>query len=81
MESLRQHPYELVLVNIVADVIIGLAPVLPALLAEHSILLCSGILDTRLSEVTGALEAAGIDILDVKEKEDWRSIRAKRRSL
>ena len=81
MESLRQHPYDLVLVNIVADVIIGLAPVLPALLAEHSILLCSGILDTRLSEVTGALEAAGIDILDVKEKEDWRSIRAKRRSL
>ena len=81
MERLRQRPYDLVLVNIVADVIIGLAPVLPALLTEHSILLCSGILDTRLSEVTGALEAAGIDILDVKEKEDWRSIRAKRRSL
>ena len=81
MEQLRQQAYDLVLVNIVADVIIGLAPVLPGLLTENSTLLCSGILDTRLGDVTAALEAAGIEILDVKEKDDWRGIRAKRRSV
>ena len=79
MEKLQQQSYDLVLVNIVADVIIGLSPVLPAFLTESSILLCSGILDVRLEDVKAALEKAGLDILEVKAKEDWRSIRAKRR--
>lgn len=81
MNGLRQKEYDLVLVNIVADVIIGLSPVLPAFLGEDSILLCSGILDVRLDDVRNALEKAGLEILEVKAKEDWRSIRAKRRYL
>ena len=79
MDKLQQQSYDLVLVNIVADVIIGLSPVLPAFLTESSILLCSGILDVRLEDVKTALEQAGLEILEVKAKEDWRSIRAKRR--
>ena len=79
MEQLQQQEYDLVLVNIVADVIIGLAPVLPAFLTAGSTLLCSGILDVRLGDVTAALEKAGLEILETKAKEDWRSIRAKRR--
>ena len=81
MENLRQQSYDLVLVNIVADVIIGLSPVLPAFLTESSILLCSGILDVRLEDVKAALEKAGLEILEIKAKEDWRSIRAQRRSV
>ena len=81
MEKLRQQSYDLVLVNIVADVIIGLSPVLPAFLTESSILLCSGILDVRLEDVKAALEKAGLEILEIKAKEDWRSIRAQRRSV
>ena len=81
MSKLQQQSYDLVLVNIVADVIIGLSPVLPAFLTENSILLCSGILDVRLDDVKAALEKAGLEILKVKAKEDWRSIRAKRRSV
>ena len=81
MDNLRQQSYDLVLVNIVADVIIGLSPVLPAFLTENSILLCSGILDVRLEDVKNALEQAGLEILEVKAKEDWRSIRAKRRCV
>jgi ribosomal protein L11 methylase PrmA len=55
--------------------------VLPAFLTESSILLCSGILDVRLEDVKNALEQAGLEILEVKAKEDWRSIRAKRRCV
>ena len=76
-----QQSYDLVLVNIVADVIIGLAPVLPAFLGSDSILLCSGILDVRLPDVRQALEQAGLEIIQIKAKEDWRSIRAKRRNV
>ena len=73
--------YDLVLVNIVADVIIHLAPVLPRFLSEDSVLVCSGILDSRLADVTAALDRAGIDLLRVRAKEDWRCITAKRRIL
>ena len=76
MEKLSQAEYDLVLVNIVADVIIGLAPVLPRFLKPHSTLLCSGILDTRLEDVKSALTAAGLTIREVRAQEDWRSIRA-----
>ena len=71
--------YNLVLVNIVADVIIHLAPVLPKFLSEDSILICSGILDSRLEDVEGALDRAGIDRVRVCAREDWRCIIAKRR--
>lgn len=68
--------YDLVLVNIVADVIIGLAPVLPQFLGSESTLICSGILDVRLAEVIAALEKAGLKIAAVRKKEDWRCVRA-----
>ena len=79
MERLAAGEYDLVLVNIVADVIIGLAPILPKYLTEKSTLICSGILDVRLNEVVEALEAAGLTITTVKAEEDWRCVKAVRR--
>jgi ribosomal protein L11 methyltransferase len=78
MDTLRQDQYDLVLVNIVADVIIGLSPVLPQLLSAHSTLICSGILDTRLEDVKNALTAAGLTITSVREKEDWHCVTARK---
>ena len=80
MDRLSKGRYDVVLVNIVADVIIGLAPVLPAFLTEDSILICSGILHDRLNDVTAALERAGLTVTATRAKEDWRSITAKRRT-
>ena len=79
MDKLSRNEYDLVLVNIVADVIIGLAPVLPHFLTEHSTLICSGILDVRLNDVLAALEGAGLAVTAIREKEDWRCVTAKRR--
>jgi len=62
-------------------VIIGLAPVLPAFLNKTSDLICSGILNSRLGEVAAALENAGLQIMCIREKEEWRCITAKRRPL
>ena len=79
MAQLSTQEYDLVLVNIVADVIIGLAPILPEFLTENSTLICSGILDVRLDDVTAALEQVGLTVTAVKAKEDWRCVTAKRR--
>ena len=81
MDRLAADSYDLVLVNIVADVIIGLAPILPKFLNKDTLLICSGILDTRLEDVTAALEKAGFTITKIKAKEDWRCVSARRRSV
>ena len=77
MERLASENWDVVLVNIVADVIIGLSPVLPAFLQKDTVLILSGILDTRLAEVAAALEANGMTVTAVKQKEDWRCLAAK----
>lgn len=81
MDTLAAKRYDLVLVNIVADVIIGLAPVLPHFLNESSTLICSGILDTRLSDVLDALTAAGLTVTATKAKDDWRCVTAIRKYI
>ena len=81
MDKLSKNRYDLVLVNIVADVIIGLSPVLPAFLDENSTVICSGILDVRLSDVVAALTAAGLTVTSQRAKEDWRCVTAKRSTL
>ena len=78
MNRLREDSYDLVLVNIVADVIIGLAPILPGFLQENSHLLLSGILDTRQEDVRRAIENAGLTIVEQKAKEDWRSLKVRK---
>ena len=80
MDSLAAKEYDLVLVNIVADVIIGLSPILPNFLTEKSQLICSGILDVRLPDVLEALEKNGLTVTRVKEKEDWRCVAAVRKN-
>ena len=77
MTRLSGGHYDLVLVNIVADVICHLAPTLPQFLSKDSLLICSGILDTRLPDVIAALENAGLTITQIREKEDWRCVCAK----
>ena len=81
MDRLAADGYDLLLVNIVADVIIGLAPVLPQFMDENTLLICSGILDTRLEDVTTALQKAGLTVTKTKAKEDWRCVSARRSSV
>ena len=78
MARLSGRHYDLVFVNIVADVIIGLAPVLKHFMDENTRVICSGILDVREAEVHEALTANGLAILATKSKEDWRSLVAGR---
>ena len=78
MTRLKSRRYDVVLVNIVADVIIALAPVLPEFLDENSTVILSGILDVRLGDVTAALKNAGLTVTSTRQKEDWRCLTAKK---
>ena len=74
--ELAQRSYHLVLANIVADVIIPLAPQVPNLLEEDGVFLCSGIIDTRTHEVESALQKAGLTVTKKREKNGWAALEA-----
>lgn len=63
--------YDVVLANIVADVIIGLAPLVRGFLKEGGTFLCSGIIEGRQEETAEALGAAGLTILEARECKGW----------
>ena len=63
--------YDIVLANIVADVIIGLAPMVRSLLAPGALFLCSGIIDDRAEEVAAHLRQAGLTIAETRSADGW----------
>lgn len=65
--------YDLVVANIVADVIIALAPRVRPLLKSGGRFLCSGIIDDRAAEVKGALINAGWNVVEENSAEGWFS--------
>ena len=76
--SLHEGHFDFVFINIVADVIVALAPYVPQFLGAESTVICSGILDTRLGDVMDALQKAGLTITEIHAQEDWRCVCAKR---
>ena len=66
--------YDIITANIVANAIMSLAPAVPGLMADDAVFIASGIIDSRKDEVIAALEAAGLAVLEVKEKRGWECI-------
>ena len=65
--------YDMVVANIVADVIIGLAPSVRQFLKPGGLFLCSGIIDDRAQEVADRLRENGWEILETRSAEGWFS--------
>ena len=65
--------YDIVLANIVADVIIALAPRVKDFLKEDGTFICSGIIDGREGEVEAALKGAGLTINEHMHEEEWNA--------
>ena len=65
--------YDLIVANIVADVIIALAPQVRGLLKAGGLFLCSGIIDDRAEEVREKLVEAGWTIEETCSGEGWFS--------
>ncbi len=63
--------YDLICANIVADVIIALAPYVRQALSAGGRFISSGVIDVRRHEVEHALESAGFLILSVREEDGW----------
>ena len=66
--------YDVVFANIVADVIIALAPLVPPLLAPGGVFITSGIIENRRDETAAALQQAGFAIVGEQSEKGWHCL-------
>ena len=67
---------DVVIANIIADVIIGLAAPVKPFVKKGGVFICSGIAVNRLEDVLEALKAAGYAILDAETQGEWSAVAA-----
>ncbi|MBE5887848.1 MAG: 50S ribosomal protein L11 methyltransferase [Lachnospiraceae bacterium] len=77
-EKVGTEEYEIVVANILADVIIPMAPVIPARLKKGGYFITSGIIDFKENEVKEAIEAAGMEIVQINHQGEWVNITARK---
>lgn len=71
LADLFSRTYDVICMNIFADVIIPMAAVLPRFMKQNTLVICSGVLETRYDEVRQAIEAAGLRITSLQAMNDW----------
>ena len=68
--------YDMVLANILAEVLIPMAPAAAAAMKEGGVLIMSGILEGKETAVAQALEKEGLTVTDIGSQGEWRSVTA-----
>ena len=77
-EKVGTEEYEIVVANILADVIIPMAPVIPARLKQGGYFITSGIIDFKENDVKEAREKAGLKVVEINHQGEWVNITAKK---
>ena len=77
-EQVGYERYDIVAANILADVLIPLTPVIVHQMKKGGIYITSGIIDTKEQAVREAVEAAGLEILEVTYQGEWVSVTARK---
>ena len=70
--------YDIVVANILADVLVPLTPVIVSQMKKGGIYITSGIINDKETVVREAVEAAGLEVLEVTYQGEWVSITARR---
>ena len=78
LAGVKADRYDVICANIVADIIIRMAPDVGKFMKDTSTLLASGIITERAEEVTDALEAAGLYIVESIEDNGWCALAVKK---
>ena len=78
-DKVGYEKYDIVAANILADVLIPLTPVILSHLKSGGIYITSGIIDDKEEAVKEAVEAAGMEILEIGHQGEWVSVTARKK--
>ncbi|MBQ9611422.1 MAG: 50S ribosomal protein L11 methyltransferase [Lachnospiraceae bacterium] len=73
-ERVGKEQYDIVVANILADVLIPLAPAAADALKPGGVFITSGIVEGREEDVAAAMKEQGLDILSVTSQGEWRCV-------
>lgn len=77
-EKTGTEEFDIVVANILADVIIPMAPVIPARLKKGGYFITSGIIDFKENDVKEAIEKAGLEVVETNHQGEWVNITARK---
>ena len=77
-EQVGYECYDIVAANILAEVLVPLTPVIVNHLKKDGIYITSGIIDDKEQTVVDAVEAAGLEVLEVNHQGEWVGIVARK---
>ncbi len=70
--------YDIVVANILADVLVGLTPVIISQMKKGGIYITSGIIREKEETVVNAVKEAGLEIVEVTYQGEWVSVTARK---
>lgn len=70
--------YDIVVANILADVLEPLTPVIVNQMKKGAVYITSGIIDNKENKVKDAIEAAGLEVLEINHQGEWVGIVARK---
>ena len=77
-DKVGYEEYEIVVANILADVLIPMSPVIPPILKKGGLFITSGIIDFKENDVKAAIEAAGMEVIEINHQGEWVNITARK---
>ncbi len=77
-QKVGNEEYDIVVANILADVIIPMAPVIPARMKKGGYFITSGIIDFKEQEVVDAIREAGLEVVEVNHQGEWVNVTARK---
>ncbi len=77
-DKVGYEAYDIVAANILADVLVPLTPVIFNQLKTGGIYITSGIIEDKEETVVNAVEAAGLEVLEVTHQGEWVSVTARK---
>lgn len=77
-DKVGYEKYDIVTVNILADVLVPLTPVIVHQMKPGAVYITSGILDVKEEVVKEAVVAAGLEVVEVTHQGEWVSVTARK---
>ena len=77
-DTVGYNKYDIVVANILADIIIAMAPAIFPTMKEGALFISSGIINFKENEVKEALESVGLKIVEINHQGEWVNITARK---
>ncbi|MDD3226965.1 MAG: 50S ribosomal protein L11 methyltransferase [Tissierellia bacterium] len=76
-EKIGYNKYDMIAVNIIAQIIMGMSHTFPKFLKKGGLIVASGIITKYMQDVIDNFENLGFEIIETNQSEEWVSITAK----